>query len=185
MDLILFGIQGSGKGTQARFLAEKYGFKIFETGAELRKIRAENSKLGKTVRKTIDRGDLVSNEIVMKIVAHFLENISADQKVLFDGLPRSMPQKETFDELLKSKNRAAIGFFLDVPRAAAIARMLDRGRADDTAEIIEKRLSNYDSETLPVIEKYEIDGKMTRFDGAQSIEKVSADLFSAVENLEK
>jgi len=181
MDIILFGIQGSGKGTQAQILAKKYGFRIFETGAELRKIRAEKSELGQKVREIIDRGDLVPNEIVMKIVEHFLENIAPDEKVLFDGIPRSMPQKETFDALLKAKNRVARGFFLAVPRETAIARMRGRGRADDTPEVIEKRLSNYESETLPVIKKYQSENKLTEIDGEKSIDEVAAALAAAVE----
>lgn len=182
MDLILFGIQGSGKGTQAKILAEKYGFSIFETGAELRKIRAEDSELGHTVREIIDRGDLVTNSIVMEIVENFLKNISAETRVLFDGLPRSFEQKETFDALLKTKNREAQGIFLTVPRDEAIARMLERGRADDTQEVIERRLQNYETETLPVIEAYEQEGKMTRVNGFQPIEAVSSACFAALED---
>jgi len=181
MDLILFGIQGSGKGTQAKILAEKYGFSIFETGAELRAIRAGDSELGRTVREIIDRGDLVPNTIVMEIVAHFLMNVSAETRVLFDGLPRSLEQKGTFDALLQSKNREVRVIFLTVPRDEAIARMLERGRADDTQEVIERRLQNYETETLPVIEAYEQEGRMTQVNGFQPIEAVSSACYTAVE----
>lgn len=168
-DIILFGIQGSGKGTQAAILAEKWNLKIFETGAELRKITKEDSELGNTVREIIGRGDLVPNEIVMDIIAHFLDGISAETRVLFDGLPRSMPQKETLDALLKEKGRETIGVFLDVPHDIVVERMKERGREDDTDEVIARRIENYENETLPVIEKYEEEGKMLRVDGNQNI----------------
>lgn len=180
-DIILFGIQGSGKGTQARILAEKWNLKIFETGAELRKITKENSNLGNTVREIISRGDLVPNEIVMEIIAHFLDNISKEERVLFDGLPRSMPQKETFDTLLKQKGRQTIGVFLDVPKDIVIERMKEREREDDTDEVIARRISNYENETLPVIKKYEEEGKMLHINGNQNIEKVHADIVSALQ----
>jgi adenylate kinase len=75
-DLILVGIQGSGKGTQARILAEKFGYQIFETGGELRVMAKEESELGKKVKEITERGDLVPNEIVMEIVENFLNKTS-------------------------------------------------------------------------------------------------------------
>ncbi len=181
-NLIFFGIQGSGKGTQAQIIAKKWNLKIFETGGELRKIMNEQSELGKTVREIIQRGDLVPNEIVMEIVAHFLENTDESERILFDGLPRSMPQKETFDALLEKYGREVTGVFLDVPRNEVIVRMKNRGREDDTDEVIERRLKNYEEETLPVIKEYEKEGKMIRVNGSQPIDKVSAEI---VEKLER
>lgn len=177
-DIIFFGIQGSGKGTQAKLLAEKWGLRIFETGAELRAIMKEDSELGRTVSEIISRGDLVPNDIVMDIIAHFLDAISADDRVLFDGIPRSMPQKETFDALLKKKGRSAIGVFLDVPTEVVVERMKSRGRDDDTDEVIARRIKNYEQETLPVIEAYESEGKLLRVNGNQSIEEVHNEILS-------
>lgn len=176
-DIIIFGIQGSGKGTQAQIIAEKKGMQVFEMGGELRKIKKEDSELGKTVREIIDHGDLVPNEIVMDIVSHFLDGISAETPVLFDGIPRSLPQKHTLDALLQRKGRKPVGLFLDVPKEEVIQRMKERGREDDTDEVIERRIGNYESETLPVIEEYEAEGNMIRVNGFQGIEEVTEEIF--------
>lgn len=180
-DVILFGMQGSGKGTQAAILAEKYGYQIFETGAELRKIMKEEGELGDTVRAIIERGDLVPNDIVMDIVSHFLDQVAPGEQVLFDGLPRSMPQKETFDALLSQHGRSFVGVFISLKREEAITRMLSRGRADDTKEVIERRLENFDAETRPVIDAYIAEGVMQEVNGMQSIDEVQADIVKCLE----
>jgi adenylate kinase len=180
-DLILFGIQGAGKGTQAKALAERYSLYIFETGAQLRNIMKGKSVLGQTVREIVQRGDLVPNEIVMKIVEHFLYDISPSNFVLFDGIPRSLLQKETFDLLLREKKRTAKGIFLEVPKNEVMKRMKDRGREDDTNEVIERRIKNYEDETLPVIQAYKEEGKILRINGFQPLEDVSKDIFCALE----
>jgi len=175
-DIILFGIQGSGKGTQAKILAEKYDMKIFETGGELRGVSEEDSELGQEVKAIISRGDLVSNEIVMRIVEHFLEGVSSNDRVIFDGIPRSMPQKESLDALLTEHERDFFGLFLEVPKEEVVSRMKDRGRHDDTDEAITRRIENYETETIPVIDKYEAEGKMIRVNGFQSIVDVARDV---------
>ncbi len=178
-DVIIFGIQGAGKGTQGAFLIEEKGLTLFETGGELRKIRAEDSELGRTVKGIMDRGDLVTNEIVMDIIANFLEN-NAGKRILFDGIPRSLEQKETFDALLKKYGRTVEGVFLTIPRDEAITRMLERGRADDTLEVIERRLGNYENETLPVIREYQDAGVVTEINGMGEISDISKLVIAAV-----
>ncbi len=179
-DIILFGVQGSGKGTQAQIIAEVLGYVIFEAGAELRKIRASDSDLGRQVKSIIDAGNLVPNEIVIEIVAEFLRGVSADEKVIFDGLPRSMVQKESLDALLSEAKRETICLFLELPRDIAIARMKERGRADDTDEVIKTRIDNYQEQTIPVIDKYDEEGKLLRVDGNQPIEKVTKDILTVL-----
>lgn len=170
-DIVIFGMQGSGKGTQGEILAKKHGFTIFETGKELRKIREEDSDLGRKVKSIMDRGDLVTNFIVMEIVENFFVN-NKDKKILFDGIPRSMEQKETFDEVLKKYDRTINGIYLVLDEKTAIERMLERGRSDDSLEVIKKRLENYNKETIPVINKYIEEGIMTEIDAKGSIEDI-------------
>jgi len=178
-DVVIFGIQGAGKGTQGAILAEEKNLTIFETGGELRKIRAEDSDLGRTVKGIMDRGDLVTNEIVMDIIANFLEN-NAGKRILFDGMPRSLEQKKTFDALLKKYERTVEGIFLTIPRDEAITRMLERGRADDTQEVIERRLGNYEQETLPVITQYQDAGVVTEINGMGEISEISKQVIGSV-----
>ncbi|MBI4231908.1 nucleoside monophosphate kinase, partial [Candidatus Peregrinibacteria bacterium] len=85
MDLILFGIQGSGKGTQGKILAERYGLKIFETGGALRALAQEDSELARKVKSIIEAGHLVPNEVVMEIVEDFMNKQEASSPILFDG----------------------------------------------------------------------------------------------------
>ncbi len=180
MDLLLFGMQGAGKGTQGKIIAEKRGFVIFETGGALRKIREEDSDLGKTVKDIMDRGDLVTNEIVMDIIENFLsQNLSS--RILFDGIPRSLAQKKTFDALMQKYKRTLQGVYLTLPREEAIGRMLLRGRSDDTPEVIERRLANYEKETLPVIQEYMAQGVLVELDGSGSIEEIAGEIEKVVE----
>lgn len=180
MDIILFGIQGSGKGTQARLLAEKYNYKIFETGQELRNIIKGGSELGKKVNDFISKGNLVTNEIVMEIVENFLEKNKED-KIIFDGIPRSLLQKKTMDDLLKRNNRDCKIIFLEVPKNEVLERMQERGREDDTEEIIKRRIENYENETIPVIEQYKGEKEVFSIDGFKSIDKVFKNLCATIQ----
>lgn len=179
-DILLFGMQGAGKGTQGKIIAENRNCIIFETGAELRKIRQEDSELGKTVKDIMDRGDLVTNEIVMDIIENFLQN-NKSARILFDGIPRSLPQKKTFDALLSRYHRSVQGVYLTIPKEEAIARMLQRGRADDTPDVIERRLANYEQETLPVIREYQTAGIVHEIDGMRTVEAIAADIENMLE----
>ncbi len=180
-NLIVFGMQGAGKGTQARLIAEKFGYRIFETGAELRNLIKQDSKLAKKVRDIIQRGDLVPNEIVMEMVEDFVQESPEASPLLFDGLPRSMEQKETFDAILKRYNLSIFGVFIDITKEEAIKRLLLRKRSDDTKKAIAQRIKNYTKETLPVIEAYEEEGVLMRTDGLPSVEEVFASISGIVE----
>ena len=91
----MFGIQGSGKGTQSKILKDYYDMAYFETGAELRKLAQEDSELGKKVKSIIEAGHLVDNDVVMEIVENFMKSVPEGKGVIFDGIPRKMEQKET------------------------------------------------------------------------------------------
>ncbi len=174
-DILIFGIQGAGKGTQGEILAKKFDLVIFETGGALRKIREEDSELGRTVKDIMDRGDLVTNEIVMNIVEDFLEK-NKGKRILFDGIPRMMEQKITFDALLQKYGRTVQGIFLTLDEPEAIARMIARGRKDDTEEVIRRRLDNYKKETLPVINEYMSAGVLTEINGKGDIEEIAQNI---------
>jgi len=204
MDLIFFGIQGSGKGTQSQIAAEKFDLRIFETGAALRQIAGEASPLGQSVKQTIESGNLVTNEIVMNVVADFLRKHES-QRILFDGIPRSLEQKGTFDTLLKSAGRDFAGVLIEISKEQAMARLLGRRicrdckkvfplsfsgescdacggllqkRSDDKEQAILRRLENFENETLPAIENYrkELPGRFFTIDGQQSVEAVANEI---------
>jgi adenylate kinase len=130
-DLILVGKQGSGKGTQAKILAKKLGFKIFETGAALRNIAQQDTPLGREVLDITSRGDLVSNDIVMQIVEDFLNELEENTPVIFDGIPRSEVQRQSLEDLLNKNSRDFLVIEIKLSNEEALNRLLIRAKCND------------------------------------------------------
>jgi len=126
MDLILFGMQGSGKGTLGKELAKTFNMQIFETGAEFRKLSTENSPLGLNIKSIIESGALVENNITMKIVENFIEHADLSRNIIFDGIPRSIIQAKTFKKLLKNYNRNYKAILLEIDETTALRRLTTR-----------------------------------------------------------
>jgi len=185
MDLLLFGIQGSGKGTQAKRLASEFGYDIFEAGGELRAIAASGSALGGTVKSFIDAGNLVPHEIIMQVVKEAIAKRPKDQKILFDGIPRDADQQRDFDVILREAGREFRAVHLLLTPEEGTRRILGRakaeGRADDAdTAIVEKRMRTFMEKTLPVILAYGARGLVTEVDGNRSMEEVYEDIARAV-----
>lgn len=203
MDILLFGIQGSGKGTQGKKLKDHYGMSYFETGGELRRLASEDSELGRKIKSIIEAGHLVDNDVVMEIVENFLNNAPEGKGIFFDGIPRKMEQKELLDALLEKHGRDFKCVILDLSEEDALDRLTKRRvcsgckevypakydkescdkcggelitRTDDNAESIKVRLKAFSDETMPAIEKYEEEGKLLHVDGSLSIEEVDQEL---------
>ncbi|MBI3618417.1 nucleoside monophosphate kinase [Candidatus Peregrinibacteria bacterium] len=181
MDLVFFGIQGSGKGTQANRLASEFGYDIFEAGGELRKIARENTQLGHTVKSFIDAGNLVPHEIIMQVVKEAIGKRAKDQKILFDGIPRDTDQMKGFDVIMKDAGREFRCIHLLLDPETGVQRILGRakveGRVDDAnAEIICRRMKTFVEKTMPVIERYKEEGKVTEIEGNRDMEEVFRDL---------
>lgn len=183
-DIILIGKQGSGKGTQGKLLAQDFGFKIFETGGALRAISQTDTDLGRTVLEITQRGDLVSNDIVMQIVEDFLENVEEGVPVIFDGIPRSEEQRVSLEAVLKKMGRDFKVVELLLDNDVAVQRMLARGRVDDTPEAIAKRLENFDAYTQPLIAVWKEQGLVHSVDGSGTIEEENEKIYRAL-GLEK
>lgn len=201
-DLILVGKQGSGKGTQAKILAEKFGFNIFETGGALRSIAKEDSALGREVLAITTRGDLVPNGVVMEIVSDFLEKLKGVSPVIFDGIPRSDEQRISLEKLLSEKGREFRALEVRLSNKEALARLSIRAqcgdcgvnfgsmedvcpqcgstnisrRADDTPAAISKRLENFEKFTAPLLSVWDTEGKLISVDGEQDIDLVTAEV---------
>lgn len=210
MDIVLFGIQGSGKGTLGKLVAEKYGYSIFETGGELRKLSKEESPLGKKVKSIIEAGHLVPTEVVMEIVENFMQNLPAGTEALIDGIPRKIDQAEAFDTLMKKLNRNFKGILIEVSKDAALKRLSTRRicekckavypanytkdncekcggnlitRSDDNPESIKTRLQAFFDETMPVIERYKTANKMISMNGEISIEEARDQIFEVISKI--
>lgn len=179
MDLVFFGIQGSGKGTQAKKLAAEFGYRIFEAGAELRALAASGTALGNTIKSSIDHGQLVPHGIIMQVVREAVESATEGTKFLFDGVPRDMDQLMDFDALMKQAKRDYRCLALFVDGKSAVARIIGRakaeGRADDAKEaIVRKRMQIYREKTTPVIEHCRNAGTLVEVDGEGAVEDVYA-----------
>jgi adenylate kinase len=185
MDLVFFGIQGSGKGTQAKKLAVEFGYDIFEAGGELRKIASSGSELGKTVKGYIDLGHLVPHEIIMEVVKSAILARPKTTKILFDGIPRDAEQKADFDAIMKGAGRDFIGihFLLDADEATKriLGRAQQEGRADDAnTEIILRRMKTFTDKTLPVIKEYEKAGKIKEISAKRPVDVIYAELVTQI-----
>ncbi|MCC7196641.1 nucleoside monophosphate kinase [Candidatus Peregrinibacteria bacterium] len=207
MDIVLFGIQGSGKGTLSKIIAEKYGFVIFETGSELRKLSSEDTELARKVKSIVESGKLVPNEIVMDIIENFMHHLPNGKAVLFDGIPRKMEQAETFDALMERNGRKFTGILINVPESTALRRLTTRRlcencktvypadytkdncekcggklvtRSDDNPESIKTRIAAFNEETMPVIEKYKKENLMVTMNGDQPIDTAAKEILEVV-----
>lgn len=208
MDLVLFGIQGSGKGTLGKLISDRYGFTVFETGGELRKLAAEDSDLGRKIKSILEAGQLVTKEVVMEIIADFMKKLPSGNKILFDGIPRSLEQAISFEEMMSQNGRSFLGILIDVPREEAYRRLTTRRmcksckaiypsnydknscekcggelytRTDDNPEAIKARIDTFFAETTPVIEKLQKEGKIITMDGSKDIQTCRDIIFKIID----
>ncbi len=177
MDLALFGIQGAGKGTQAKIIATKYELAYFDAGAQCRGLAAEDSNLGRKVKEIIEGGHLVPSEIVIQILENFLIQLPPGKRVLYDGIPRNSEQKADFDALLQKYSREIIALNIELPEEETINRLMARGRNDDKPEIITQRIKIFFKDTTPLIDAYRAQNKIININGNQAIDAVSQEIF--------
>lgn len=202
MNIVILGPQGSGKGTQAKLLVEKYGFAHIETGEILRKIAQSDHKWGKRIKDMMNRGVLVSDDILNAILRESLSTAHPNG-YLFDGTPRNYPQYELIKKILASYNEKIDKVaFINIPENETVRRLSSRRtckdcglvynlvtnpppangkcqcggdlvqREDDFPEAIKKRLEAFNSSTKKVIESAEKDGVLIKIDGEQLIEDI-------------
>lgn len=181
INLILIGPPGAGKGTQARVLEQKYGLKQLSTGDMLRAEIAAKSALGQQVEGLMAAGSLVPDDVVIRIIRHRIRQADCAKGVIFDGFPRTVPQAQALDQMLadqKLKLTAVIQMVVD--EGVLIERVRQRdaaagvSRADDTPEVLAKRLDIYRAQTAPILPYYEGDGRLQKVDGMMPIDHVSA-----------
>ncbi|MCS7189359.1 MAG: adenylate kinase [Bacteroidia bacterium] len=182
---LLIGPPGAGKGTQARKLVEKYGWSYIATGDLLREEIRRGTPLGQQIQKIVEGGRLVPDEIIVQVVASYLD---AGRDYLLDGFPRTVGQAEALKELLRQIGGEIGGaFLLEVPEETLIERMIGRakieGRTDDTPETLGVRLREYQEKTAPLVAYYEKEGKLHRVSGVGTVEEVFERLNSKVEFL--
>ena len=190
MNLILFGPPGAGKGTQAKILQDDWGLVQLSTGDMLRAAIAAGSDLGRRCKAIMDKGNLVTDEIVVGIIAQRLDAPDCADGVVFDGFPRTISQAESLDKLLSvltSPIDAVIELKVRdealVDRIAKRSRETGGTRGDDTPETLRNRLEVYHKNTAPLLDFYARQGKLKTVDGMASIPEVSAEIRRVLEGL--
>ena len=191
MNLVLFGPPGAGKGTQAKILQEKRGLPQLSTGDMLRAAIASGSELGRKVEGILAKGDLVSDEIVISIIAERLKKPDCAPGAVFDGFPRTIPQAEALDRLLAGMDRKMdVVIELKVDDTILLDRVKQRiaqglSRADDNPETLKNRLDVYHRNTAPLIAFYGKQGKVVTVDGMAPIPEVTKQIAAAIDRVGK
>ena len=173
--LLFLGAPGAGKGTQAELLSQTNSYLHLSTGELLRKEIEMNTNLGKQVKAVINRGELVGDELVLKIVK---QNLDKNNKGwILDGYPRNLSQANSLNEVLTKINQPLeVVFYLDIPEEVLIKRLLLRGRKDDTEETIRKRVQIYKKTTEPLIEYFKDLSLLEYIDADRDLKTISSDI---------
>jgi adenylate kinase len=183
--ILLMGPPGSGKGTQSKLLVEKLGYADFSMGDTLREYAKMETELGREIKKTIDQGIIVPDEISKQIFEEKFAGFLDRKGLVLDGYPRTLGQVEVLGNLIKQYNLPFRVLFLDVDKQKLLNRLSLRsksqGRADDTdVAAVEKRFDEYMVKTAPVKNRYESEGALVHINGDQTIEQVQQEIISKI-----
>jgi len=188
LNIVLFGPPGAGKGTQAEKLVSKYNLVHLSTGDIFRANIKGETELGKLAKSYMDGGNLVPDEVTIKMLESEVDKNPKAEGFIFDGFPRTTPQAEALESFLKGKDTSiSVMLALDVSEQELIKRLLlrgkDSGRADDAnEEVIANRIRVYNDQTAVVADFYSAQNKFEKIDGIGSIEEIFDRLSLAIDN---
>ncbi len=166
MKILLIGLQGSGKSTQAKLLSEYLNLPVISTGDIFRK----QASINEIIRTTLQEGKLVDDTTTSKVVKDRLNEKDCQNGFIMDGYPRTVEQMKIFDPGFDKV------FYLDVPQDMVIKRLSQRGREDDTNELIRRRLDLYYKQTQPLLDYYKSLGKLVEVDGSGDIQTIQDEI---------
>lgn len=190
INLVLFGKPGAGKGTQAEFLKEKYNLKHISTGDLFRYNMKNNTELGQLAKSYIDKGDLVPDEVTIKMLQDDVEKNPDASGFIFDGFPRTTAQAKALDAFLATRGmKIDATIALEADDEVLIQRLLERGkvsgRSDDQDENkIRNRFDEYNQKTAPLRSFYEAQGKFHSVNGIGEIDQITHRLGKVIEELQ-
>ena len=187
-NFVLFGKPGSGKGTQAEHLSEKYKLYHISTGDLFRKNISQNTNLGLLAQSYMDKGELVPDEVTIKMLENEIKENPQSKGFLFDGFPRTIAQAESLDKFLKSIDmqiNATIA--LDVDEEELISRIIDRGKTsnrsdDQDIEKIQNRFNEYNMKTSTLSKYYKDQKKFFEVDGSGTVDEITNRLFDLIDS---
>jgi adenylate kinase len=189
INIVLFGKPGAGKGTQAEFLKEKYNLTHLSTGDIFRFNIKNETELGKLAKTFMDKGDLVPDEVTIKMLESEVDKNQHSKGFLFDGFPRTLAQAAALDAFLASKKQAITATIaLEADDEILVQRLLERGKTsgrvdDQDEEKIRNRYQEYNEKTAPLMDYYKSNGKFHAVNGIGTIQEITERLSKVIDNL--
>ncbi|TSC69479.1 MAG: adenylate kinase [Parcubacteria group bacterium Gr01-1014_56] len=180
----MMGPPGSGKGTQGKLLADKIGAQLYSSGARFRELSAEASFLGKKVKSEIDMGGLLPHWLASFLYEQTLFSLEPGDGIVFEGACRTLLEAERFEEVAAWLGRSYQAIFIDVQEEPLYKRLTQRHaiehRADDAADVIKSRFTNYRNDTKPAIDFFRGQGTLVTVSGEDTIENVHQSILKAL-----
>ena len=188
MNIVIFGPPGAGKGTQSKFIVNKFNLYQLSTGDLLREEIRNKTKLGSEISSIINSGELVSDNIVSNLIEKFVSNDTYKHKIIFDGYPRTLIQAKNLDALLtKYKQKIDIVLKLSVSLETVKKRILERKtqekRDDDNEEIAIKRYKTYEKSSSPVIDYYKQSNLLKVVNGEARISEINSEISGLIDTI--
>ena len=186
MNLILFGPPGAGKGTQSKFIEKKYNLLQLSTGELLRNEIKNKTQLGLEISSIINSGDLVSDEIVSKLIEKYISDKKNKQRLIFDGYPRNIDQAKNLDKLLKKYNQQIdivlkLSVSLETIKKRITERKSQEQRTDDSDEIAIKRFKTYELSSEPVLDYYKQSNLLKVINGENTISEINVEISGLID----
>ena len=188
MNIVIFGPPGAGKGTQSKFIVNKFNLYQLSTGDLLRNEIKNKTQLGLEISSIINSGELVSDKIVSNLIEKFLSNDTYKNKIIFDGYPRTLIQAKNLDNLLKKYKQKIdmvlkLSVSLDTVKKRIFERQTQEKRADDNEEIAIKRYKTYEKSSEPVIDYYKQSNLLKVVNGEAGISEINSEISGLIDTI--